>query len=58
MKAIGNNAVQVIQNAGLEFSDFSFGKSGVIGYFEKIRAIKNTDDYVLKQRALDGLESV
>ncbi|MFN8142806.1 MAG: UvrD-helicase domain-containing protein [Bacteroidia bacterium] len=57
MKGLGKKAGEKIQAAGLDLSDFSYGKSGVIGYFEKIKNSRNPDDYQLKQRALDALES-
>ncbi|MBL0063708.1 MAG: UvrD-helicase domain-containing protein [Bacteroidetes bacterium] len=57
MSALGTQAAQHIRNAGLEIADFAYGKSGVISYFEKLKAKNSPDDYVMKQRALDALES-
>ncbi|HRH66294.1 MAG TPA: UvrD-helicase domain-containing protein [Bacteroidia bacterium] len=58
MKSYGIQSLQHVQNAGLDPADFSYGKAGVIGYFEKIKTSRNPDDYILKQRALQALESV
>ena len=56
MSTLGTQAAQHIRNAGLEIADFAYGKSGVISYFEKLKAKNSPDDYVMKQRALDALE--
>ncbi|SFG28453.1 UvrD-helicase domain-containing protein [Pontibacter chinhatensis] len=36
MRSFGEEALEAINNAGLSITDFSYGKSGVAGYFNKI----------------------
>ncbi|EJF11930.1 exodeoxyribonuclease V subunit beta [Pontibacter sp. BAB1700] len=38
MRSIGEDALEAIDNAGLSIPDFSYGKSGVANYFNKIIA--------------------
>lgn len=58
MKEIGHRATKVMENYDLQASDFSYGKGGVIGYFEKIRSARSPEDYKLKTRAEDALSAV
>ncbi|MDA3781226.1 MAG: UvrD-helicase domain-containing protein, partial [Bacteroidales bacterium] len=52
---IGNEAIQYISSIGLEISDFSYGKSGVMNFFNKLsNKIFDTPG----KRVLDAQESV
>lgn len=53
MKACGTKALEVMAEHGLEVNDFSYGKSGVMGYLEKIT---QKDDYEPKHRARSALK--
>src|SRR5690606_18956047 len=53
MKACGTKAIEVMAAHGLEVNDFSYGKSGVMGYLEKIT---QKDDYEPKLRVRSALK--
>lgn len=50
----GKEGLQLIENFGLTLDDFSYGKSGVPGYFVKIA---EKTEFEPKTRTLSGLES-
>ena len=54
LKGIARSALQLVQEAGLSVSDFIYGGSGPMGYFQKIAAEK-IEPY--KQRVRDALQS-
>ncbi|REJ82403.1 MAG: hypothetical protein DWQ39_00745 [Bacteroidetes bacterium] len=54
MKKLSDTALAEIKSAGLEDSDFYYGKSGVISYFYKVSSASGPDAYVPGKRALDA----
>ena len=57
MKDSGNKALAIIQKNNLEISDFSHGSKGVAGYFLKIINGKDSEDYKIKGRVADAMQS-
>lgn len=55
LRAYGEKALQIIDSAGLSESDFSYGKKGVHGFFQKV-ATKKPRELEFSKRAHDALE--
>ncbi len=56
MRECGNKAVRVMESSGLAVADFAYGKSGVMGYLDKLRTAFSPDDFKLKVRAQAALD--
>ena len=55
MEQIGRQALQLMENHGLQLEDFSYGKTGVAAYFLRIQ--KDKKDYEPKTRATEALDN-
>ncbi|HAN19417.1 MAG: hypothetical protein A2X13_01965 [Bacteroidetes bacterium GWC2_33_15] len=55
LKAFGKQGLQIIEKNGLTIEDFSYGKSGVAGYFINI---SEKNDFEPRTRAISGTESI
>ncbi len=56
MKENATQAIQTMELYSLEVTDFSYGKSGVMGNIEKIKNGFFPDDFRIKARALSALQ--
>ncbi len=56
MKRIGNAALEIIEKKGLSVEDFSYGHSGVAGYFVKLSRKKSFEPGVRVLSAIDEPE--
>ena len=57
LQEIGREAIDVIRNAGLKVDDFSFGKSGVAGYLDRLQNARDPDAVTATKRALAAAEN-
>lgn len=57
LAVFGEKGLKIIENHSLEVSDFSYGNTGVAGYFQKL-AEKKTDKYDPGSRVTDALDDV
>lgn len=57
LQEIGKQSIRIIRDAGLEVEDFSYGKSGVAGYLNRLQSARDPDALEVTKRALTAAEA-